>query len=405
MTTDTLRPLLTTLGVQALGSMAVLTVPVLAPVASAEIGIAAAYVGIYIAVVYGASMASTLACGDMIRRYGAIRVSQACLLLAALGLLLAATGSLPLLVLSALAMGAGYGPITPASSHVLARTTPPERMSFVFSLKQTGVPLGGALAGATVPPMVALAGWRGALVASAAACATVALIAQGIRPSLDDDRQPRRRIGFGSVTGPMRVVFASTDLRTLAFYSFLFSAIQLCLVTYLVTYLTHDLGQTLLQAGLMLTVAQVGGMVARVSWGAIADRTGRPLAVLALVATGMAVASATSALFAPSWPLWTIAAVCAVFGATAIGWNGVFLAEVARRAPSGKAVEATGGALFFTYFGVLVAPPLFGVAVEHGLGYPLAYAALALPALLSGVLLWRWQRAGRSAMARGAAAP
>lgn len=390
---DTLRPLATTLGVQALASMALLTVPVVAPAAATEVGVPAAYVGLYIALAYGASMLSSLCCGDLIRKFGALRVSQGCLLLAAVSLCLAAGGTPMLLVLSALLMGAGYGPVTPASSHVLARTTPPHAMAMVFSLKQTGVPLGGALAGATVPPLVLVAGWRVALVAVGAACVLAALAAQSLRRQLDADREPQRRLGMGSVSGPLGVVLASPELRRLAFYSFLFSSVQMCLVTYLVTYLAADLGYTLVQAGLMLTAAQAGGVLARVGWGAVADRSGRPMAVLALLSIGMAAGALGTAAFSVAWPVWAIAAVCAVFGATAIGWNGVFLSEVARRAPQGKAVEATGGALFFTYFGVLVAPPAFGIAVEHGLGYPLAYALVAVPTLAAGALLWRWQRA------------
>jgi hypothetical protein len=79
--------------------------------------------------------------------------------------------------------------------------------------------------------------------------------------------------------------------------------------------------------------------------------------------------------------------LCAAFGGTAIGWNGVFLAEVAREAPAGKTVEATGGALFLTFFGVLVAPPLFALIVESGAGYAAAFAIVAAPPLLSGLWL------------------
>jgi MFS family permease len=392
----TLGPLAVTLAVQALVSMAVLTMPVVAPAAAADVGVPAAYVGLFIALVYGASMASSLVCGNLIRKFGAIRVSQACLLLAGAGLACAAAGTPPLLAASALLMGAGYGPVTPASSHVLARTTPPGAMSFVFSLKQTGVPLGGALAGAIVPSIVLVAGWRVALAVVAVACALVALGAQAIRPALDADREPARRLGVGSASGPLRVVLADAALRRLALLSFFFSSLQLCLVTYLVTYLA-GLGYPLVRAGLMLTVAQVAGVVARVAWGVLADRSGRPLVVLALVAAGMACGAFAASQFSPAWPLVLVAAACALFGGTAIGWNGVFLAEVARRAPPGRAAEATGGALSVTYFGVLVAPPLFGLAAERGAGFALAYAVLALPALVSALSLWGWDRAARRA--------
>jgi MFS family permease len=394
---STVLPLATTLAVQALVSMAVFTVPVVAPVAAADVGIAAAYVGMYIAIVYGVSMVSSLACGDLIRKVGAIRVSQLSLLLAAAGLMVAAAGTLPLLVASAVLMGAGYGPVTPASSHVLARTTPPHMMSLVFSLKQTGVPVGGALAGALVPLLVLAAGWRWSLLAVGAACIGVAVLAQAIRAGLDGDRDPARAIGLASAAGPLRVVTSAPDLRRLALCSFIFSSMQLCLITYLVTYLTSALDYTLVQAGLMLSMAQGAAIVARIGWGALADSSGRPLTVLAVVAAGMAGGALGVALFTPGWPTAAMAAVCAAFGATAIGWNGVFLAEIARRAPAGKAVEATGGALFFTYFGVLVAPPLFGLAVENGLGYPLAYALMALPALGASLWLFTMQRAAMAA--------
>ena len=68
------------------------------------------------------------------------------------------------IALSAVAIGVGYGPITPASSHVLAKTTPRERMALMFSIKQTGVPAGTALAGLIVPPLTIAFGWQVAVV-------------------------------------------------------------------------------------------------------------------------------------------------------------------------------------------------------------------------------------------------
>lgn len=388
----TLKILVTTLAVQMLGSMALLTVPVMAPVVARDVGVPAAYVGIYIALAYGASMMSSLACGDLIRRVGAIRVSQLCLLACALGSLLAAGGTPGLLVLSALFMGMGYGPMTPASSHVLARTTSPEAMSLVFSLKQTGVPLGGAAAGVLVPALVVGFSWRFALAVVAAACLFVALLAQLIREALDADREPGRRIHLGSLAGPLRLVLAAPEVRRLAIMSLVYSSLQLCLVTYLVTYLTGSVGYGLVQAGLMLSAAQGAGVVARIGWGALADRTRKPVGVLAFVGAGMALGALATGMFDATWPPALLAAACAWFGATAISWNGVYLAEVARRAPQGRAVEATGGSLAFTYLGVLVSPPLFGLAAEHGAGFGMAFAFLALPAVACAAWMGLSQR-------------
>jgi MFS family permease len=386
---DTLFPLIATLAVQMLVSMAVVTVPVLAPVAAIDAGVPVAYIGVFIALVYGAGMVSSLASGDLIQKYGAIRISQLCLVSSALGLACTAGGTPMLLVAGALLLGFGYGPVTPASSHILSKTTPPHMMSLIFSLKQTGVPLGGALAGAIVPSLVLLWGWRVAALAVGAACLATVVLTQPIRRSLDDDRVKATRIHFAGALAPLRFTLAHTAIRRLAFCSFFFAAIQVCLVTYLVTYLTHDLDFSLLQAGLMLSVAQGSAVIARVIWGAIADRTGRPLRVLGFISFAMALSAIGTALFTSQWPLVAIAAVSAAFGATAIGWNGVYLAEVARESPPGKAGLSTGGALFFTYFGVLIGPPLFALLVEGGRGYPAGFLLVAAPALGCGFWMLR----------------
>ncbi len=384
---STLFPLVATLAIQLLVAMAVVAVPVLAPAASPEIGVPAGLVGLFIAIVYGAGMGSTLVAGTLVARFGAIRVSQGCLVACAAGLACVAAGTPVLLAAGAVLLGFGYGPVTPASSHILAKTTPPGAMAFVFSLKQTGVPLGGALAGAVVPSLVLWAGWRWAALAVGITCLVAIALAQPLRAALDADRNPDRRLAASNLSGPLRSTLADPRLRRLAFCSFFFAGLQLCLVTYLVTHLTLNLGYGLVEAGLMLTVAQAGGVFARIAWGALADRWSRPTLVLALVAIGMGVAALATASFTPAWPVSAIAAVCAAFGATAIGWNGVFLAQVARLAPPGKAGDATGGSLVFTYGGVLLGPPAFAFLVEGGVPYATAYLVAAAPAVACGLWL------------------
>jgi MFS family permease len=189
-------------------------------------------------------------------------------------------------------------------------------------------------------------------------------------------------------------------VRQLALCSFFFSALQLCLTTYLVIYLTKQLDYSLVEAGLMLSVATSAGIVGRIAWGALADRAARPAAVLGFVGLAMALASGAMALSSAEWPRALMIVLCAVFGGTAIGWNGVYLAEVAREAPPGKAVEATGGALFFTFFGVLITPPLFAAIVESGGSYAGAFAFVAAPPLLCG--LWLVARAPHRTARRAA---
>ena len=88
----------------------------------------------------------------------------------------------------------------------------------------------------------------------------------------------------------------------------------------------------------------------------------------------------------------TTLAAMVTFGASAIGWNGVYLAEVARRAPQGMASMATGGTLAFTFLGVVVGPPMFGALSGLFGSYRAGFVGLMLMATASGALLWWSQR-------------
>lgn len=96
--------------------MALITLPVVAPVVAQATGIATTYVGMYVGLVYLAAMFASVLGGTAVRRFGAIRLSQGCLILTATGLVLCAVPHPLSMALGALFIGAGYGPVTPASS-------------------------------------------------------------------------------------------------------------------------------------------------------------------------------------------------------------------------------------------------------------------------------------------------
>ena len=382
---NTLAPLLATVAIQVMTALSMMAVPVLAPTAAADIGVSATYVGLFVGIVYLGAMLSSLVGATLVLRFGAIRVSQACLLICAAGLATAMLAAPAALAAAAFLIGCGYGPITPASSHILAKSTPRHLMGLVFSIKQTGVPLGGALAGVLIPPPVLAADWRTALAVMSLACHAVAALAQPVRFALDADRVPGQRLGLLSVIAPLKLVLGTASIRALAFSSMFYAAMQMCLMGYLVTYLVSDLGLPMVQAGVTLAVAQGGGIVGRILWGTVADRWVAPRRVFGLLGLLMSVGAICAALFSAAWPTPLLLAACALFGAAAIGWNGVQLAQVAHLAPPGKAGLATGGALFISFFGVVAGPPLFGAIVGSGFGYPAAFLVMALPPLAIGL--------------------
>lgn len=369
-----------TLSIQAFGSAAVIAPTAVAPLLLESLQLPPAAIGVYIALVYVGAMIASVVGGHLVMHHGPIRTSQYSLALCGTGLLAVCSGVTAVAAAGAVLLGLGYGPITPASSQVLARTTPAHRIGIVFSLKQTGVPLGGVLAGFVAPPLALASGWPAALMAIAAGCAACAALAQVLRAGLDVGLRPGGRWPRpGTLLQPVRMVWGEPRMRVLACCSLVFSAVQVSLTSYAVAFLTDQLHWQLVAAGVALSVSQSGGVVGRVLWGWIADRgPGAQRVLLGLCATMMA-GGVAMALLGPGTPRAVTLAVLAVYGGTAIGWNGVFLAVVARLAPRGEAGVVTGGTLAFTYLGVVTGPPLFGALASAGYGFGLAFAATALP--------------------------
>jgi MFS family permease len=379
-----------TLAIQVFTSLAATAPAVLAPELAGEMGFTPRWIGVFVGLVYAGAMLGSLSSPGFIDRFGAIRVSQICVLFCAVGItsvgLLTASVA-GLLVAAAIVIGLGYGPITPASSQILVKTTPPSQMALIFSIKQTGVPAGAALAGALLPVAALTVGWRAALVAVGVVGLAVIAAAQSTRRALDTDRAPGRAFSPRVIFSRLKLVAQSPPLAELALLSFAYAAVQVCLTSFLVVFLYGALRWSLVAAGLALTVATVAGVVGRIAWGALADHVLAPRRVLSLIGLIAGLCSVTMAFAAPAWPLWIMLPVAALFGATAIGWNGVQLSELARRAPPGHAGAVTGASGFITFAGVVVGPPLFAALAALTDGYRTGFLFLAVVSIVAAAAL------------------
>lgn len=380
--------LVATLAIQIFVSLAATAPAVLAPVLAVDLGITPKWIGVFVGLVYAGAMVGSLVCGGFIARYGPIRVSQVCVLLCAAGIATVAVlpaAAVTLMAVAAFAVGMGYGPITPASSAVLVRTTAPSRMALTFSIKQTGVPAGVALGGALLPALALGVGWRAALLIVAGVGVVVALAAQPTRQALDAHREHSLPMSWRSVVEPLQLVLRTRALRELSLVGLAFAAVQVCLTSFLVVFLHESLDWTLIAAGLALSCATLGAVIGRIAWGIVADRLLPPVRTLTLIgllaaACGLLLAAATTA-----WSAWVVLPLAALYGGMAIGWNGVQLSELARRCPPGMAGAVTGASGFITFAGVVAGPPIFsalaGAFASYRAGFLAAAAVSALAAL------------------------
>lgn len=349
--------LLGTIVIQVVATANTLAFPVLVP-SIPDIGIG--HIGVFMMVVYVGAILGAASSGAVIARLGPLRASQWALVVQALGLSCVAwagdvsQGSVfiaGLHWLGALLCGLGYGPVTPASSQMLVRITAESRASFVFSLKQTGVPLGGLIAGLVLLPIAGIANWKVALLSMIALSFMVALVVnplQSFHVGAFPGKPGESCNSGGHPMGAVGAVMRDRRLRSTAAVSLLFSICQLCVGGFLVVYLHEEVGFDPVEAGRLYALTQFAGIVGRLGWGRLADVTGAAASVLRVLSIVMAVATLATGLLTADWPQWLLMLVVAVLGGTAIGWNGVFLGEIARLAPQGTVASITGGVLAFT---------------------------------------------------------
>lgn len=329
--------------------------------------------------------------GDLLAKLGPLRSMQLGALVGVVGLLLALSGDWSMLLLASFLIGFGYGSTPAAGSEVLNEFAPARHRSLVFSIKQSGVPLGGVIAGLLVPVLLAAAGWRYAFIACALFVLAMTALVEPLHRSIDRNANRALRLQLGRLFDPrmlrtpFRALAAQRPLQLVTGASLTFAIVQGGVLAFFVTYLTLELGFDLVEAGVAFSVMQVTGVVGRVAAGWAADRVGSRRAVLIALALGSSLAMAYAATLTPASPHWAIQVLAGVAGVACTSWNGVFLAEVSQLAGKGKVGDVTAGATFFTFIGYVVGPAAFGALLAYGGSYRTAFALLAM-APLGGIL-------------------
>lgn len=392
------RPLAATVLVQAMVAMAISTLPVLSPILAKTYGIDASLIGIYSSLVFAGAISFTLLGGMLVRRFGAIRISQIAVLLAASALAASVLGPLIGIVVFAVATGMGYGLATPAASHILARVTPENRRGIVFSIKQSAVPLGGLLSGLIAPVAAGLLGWQWAVACMAGAVAITALIIRPLRAELDDDRDPRYPVSAGAPFASIAMVLRHRRLRTLAVTTLAFTAFHASIFAIFTAFLVDRGGLTLIIAGQAFAAMQVAGVAARIGFGWLTDHYFSARRLLVGIGVGMGFAGVVVGQVDPGWSIEAIFAMAIMLGVVVGGWPGIYLAEIVRVVPAEQVGTATGGTVAFSFAGVVVGPALFSVVIAVSESYALAFALYGMIAATIAVALWL---VARRAEARG----
>lgn len=373
-----------------MASMALLVLPALAPEVAREYRIDAVLIGYFISLVSIGQLVTLTYLGNMTRRYGGCRVNQLGHGAVALGMALTLVPAPLFIALGALVVGLGYGLIGPSFTHLLMRFAPPARRNFIFSLQQTGVPIGG-MAAALVAPAIALAlGWRWAVALSVLSLLTVIALMQRGRKQWDDDRDKAARGIAANPLANVMAVWRNVPLRRVALAGGVLCWAQFCVAAYTVVACVTVFDMSLIAAGAMLTVVQVANALGRVIVGWLCDATKDTPRVLAWNTVLLFITCIASVWMAPGWPLAAVYVLFALHGFTSGAWAGATLAEAGRLAQQSAGVPvsaAISGVLVYFNAGKFIGPVAFANVYWATQSYGWAFASLALPALIAWLCL------------------
>jgi len=389
-------PVASMLAIQIMISLCVLALGVMMPAVAADLAIDPKLVGVFTAIIYAVAAGLALAAAEPIVRLGAVRVCQFALLMAAIGLALNALAMVATTVIAVLFIGMAQGPINPAAAHVLAQRVPRQWFGIVFSLKQSGTPIGFGLAGLLFPFLLAHFGWRGASLIAAAMALVAIVVVEVLRSRIDvvvTASRPAtpiwRSVGF---------VLAHPQLRVLGWSAFIYVVAQHTFTFYLVTYLYQHCGLSIARAGVLLAISQFAGTAVRLMSGAIGDRIPRML-VLGWTGIGMTAGCLAIGLIGAGTPFWLIALVVLGYGSVVSSWNGTSQAEFVHLSPPGEAAAMAAVQTALAFSGAVFGPPLFAL-IASAVSYRAAYWTVAACVLAAAV----WQLVTARGM-RAATAP
>ena len=384
---------------QAFSYVCQIVLPFLADRIAEDFGISRAWLGLYLFIQNVASIAAAMGCGAIIVRFGALRISQWCLYFMGASLFVCALGILWLYPIAAMLLGAA-SVSTPASSHILAKYSPKHLAPVIFSIKQTGVPVGSLIAGILIPILLGTGIYIGTFNISIqldayGTCFVIGLMVYGVafllqplREYFDSDRRPDVKFSFSGALQTMRVVVSRPELRDLALCAFALGGLQSIFAGFFILFMIDGLNYSELEAGSAFAIASLTAIGARILWGWLGSTYLSARIVMFGISFFAAIGGILVGILDSNWSYNAILAVAILYNITSLSWHGILLAETARLSPEGNVGGITGGVLAFTSIAMMVYPAIYGGLLAATDSYGVGFILAAIPALFCAVIFF-----------------
>jgi sugar phosphate permease len=366
---------------QAAFSALLIGLPVLAPALRDRYDLSLSQIGLALSSVWIGPILTLLPWGLLSDRIGERFVLASGL--AACGVLAAAAGwagSFAMLVVLLGVAGAMGASVNAASGRAVMQWFSAGQRGLALGVRQTAIPLGGALAALALPVVDHAGGLKASFVFLGAVCVGAAVIAA---VAVREAARPEVELEAEDVEWTLR----DSRLWTLSVGSGLYLFTQIALTSFFVLFLHDEHGVSPGAAAAALAVMQVGAVITRISSGRISDALHARIRPLRWIGLASCAGALLTALVTTA-PLGVVVPVMIMAGAVSMAWNGLSVtaaAELAGLRRSGAAIGFQQTTLSVT--GVLV-PAAFAYVVDST-SWEAGFALASIGPLVGWFLLGR----------------
>jgi len=364
----------------------------LAPFLQSELSLKHIQIGMFTSVFFLGAFFLSIPMGWLVDRFGiywTMAVGQ--LIIGLFILSISFADSFAIICGFLLLAGMGHATINPATGKAVISWFSIKGRATAMGVKQTGIPLGGVLAAATLPAIAMSSNWRKAFIISGTISLLSVLFCLLFYKESQTEKNQKKIQTFP--LSSLWEIFKDRDLMMLSCLAIVFMGLQISLQTYLILFCKERLLYSVITSGYFLSLAHLGGVAGRLTWGPVSDFffRGRRRVVLLIIGSLSSIISLSFAFLSPQFPTWSIVILVFLFGFCAIGWNGVYLTLAAELAGGDRAGMATGVTLSIAWFGIFFGPPFFGYIVDRTQSYFHSWLIFSIMMGLTTLCL-RWVR-------------